>query len=103
LMIDKRAVSFGDRVQELVGKAGPRFGFHDTMEQDGETEQTAPGKEPRSRAAHKAYHLMAGEEEKLGRELARADGEWLVLDGSLGKDLHSWRDVPRFLGVTKSF
>jgi hypothetical protein len=87
----------------LVGNAGPRFGFHDTMEQDGETEQTSPGKEPRSRAAHKAHHLMAGEEEKLGRELARADGEWLVLDGSLGKDLHSWRDVSRFLGVTKSF
>lgn len=103
LMMDKKAVSFGDKVEELVQKAGERFRFHDTMEEDGETEKTSPGKEPRSRAAHKAHHIMAGEEEKLGRELVRGEGEWLVLDGSLGKDLHSWKDVPRFLGVTKSF
>ncbi len=103
LLMDKKAVSFGERVEELVKKAGPRFGFHDTMEEDGETEKTSPGKEPRSRAAHKAHHLMANEEEKLGRELEREDGQWLVLDGSLGKDLHSWRHVPQFLGVTKSF
>ena len=103
LMMDKKAVSFGDKVEELVQKAGERFRFHDTMEEDGETEKTSPGKEPRSRAAHKAHHIMTGEEEKLGRELMRGEGEWLVLDGSLGKDLHSWKDVPRFLGVTKSF
>jgi hypothetical protein len=103
LMLDKKAVSFGDTVEDLVRKAGPRFGFHDTMEEDGETEKSAPGKEPRSRAAHKAHHIMAGEEEKLGRELRREKNQWLVLDGSLGKDLHSWKDVPEFLGVTKSF
>jgi len=103
LMMDKKAVSFGDRVEELVKKAGERFHFHDTMEADGETERTSPGKEPRSRAAHKAHHIMAMEEEKLGRELKRETGEWLVLDGSLGKDLYAWRDVPCFLGVTKSF
>lgn len=103
LMMDKKAVSFGDRVEEIVAKAGPRFGFHDTMEEDGETEKSSPGKEPRSRAAHKAHHIMAGEEEQLGRALEREADQWLVLDGSLGKDLHSWRDVPRFLGVTKSF
>lgn len=103
LMLDKKAVSFGDRVEELVRQAGPRFDFHDTMEEDGETEKSAPGKEPRSRAAHKAHHIMAGEEEQLGRGLQRDKDQWLVLDGSLGKDLHSWKDVPQFLGVTKSF
>jgi len=103
LMMDKKAVSFGEKVEELLQKAGERFRFHDTMEEDGETERTSPGKEPRSRAAHKTHHIMTGEEEKLGRELVRGEGEWLVLDGSLGKDLHSWKNVLRFLGVTKSF
>lgn len=103
LMLDKKAVSFGDKVEDLIKKAGPRFGFHDTMEEDGETEKSSPGKEPRSRAAHKAYHIMAGEEERLGRDLQREKDQWLVLDGSLGKDLHSWKDVPQFFGVTKSF
>jgi hypothetical protein len=102
-MLDKKAVSFGDKVEQLVQEAGSRFGFHDTMEEDGETEKSSPGKEPRSRAAHKAHHLMAGEEEKLGRELSRGTNQWLVLDGSLGKDLHSWKDVPQFFGITKSF
>lgn len=103
LMMDKKAVSFGERVEELVKQAGPRFMFHDTLEEDGETEKTSPGKEPRSRAAHKAHHLMAQLEEELGRTLEREENQWLVLDGSLGKDLYSWREVPQFLGVTKSF
>jgi len=103
LMIDKKAVSFGDKVEELVAKAGPRFGFHDMMEKDGETEVTAPGKEPRSKAAHKAHHIMAQEEEELGRSLPRDKDQWLVLDGSLGKDLYRWTDVRKFFGVTKSF
>ncbi|MCL6446658.1 MAG: hypothetical protein K6U04_00670 [Armatimonadetes bacterium] len=103
LMMDKNAVSFGEKVQELVQRAGPGYAFHDTMEEDGETEQTAPGKEPRSRAAHKAHHLMAKLEDELGRSLERPDGHWLVLDGSLGKDLHAWKNVRHFLGVTKSF
>jgi hypothetical protein len=103
LMMDKKAVSFGDQVEELVGNAGSRFGFHDTMEEDGETEKSSPGKEPRSRAAHKAHHIMAGEEERLGRELPRQNDQWLVLDGNLGKDLHTWRTVSQFFGVTKSF
>ena len=66
LMLDKKAVSFGDRVEDLVNNAGPRFGFHDTMEKDGETEETSPGKEPRSRAAHKAHHIMAGRRGTFG-------------------------------------
>lgn len=103
LMLDKKAVSFGDKVEDLVKKAGPRFGFHDTMEEDGETEKTSPGKEPRSRAAHKAHHIMAGEEERLGRDLQREKDQWLILDGSVGKDLHSWKNVSQFFGVTKSF
>lgn len=103
LMLAKKAVSFGDKVEELVKKAGPTFDFHDTEELDGETEFSAPGKEPRSRAAHKAHHLMAKEEERLGRELPRDKDQWLVLDGSLGKDLYSWKNVPQFFGVTKSF
>lgn len=103
LMMNKTAVSFGDKVEDVVSRAGPTFGFHDTMEDDGETERTAPGKEPRVRAAHKAHHLMANEEQELGRSLHRKKGQWLALDGSLGKDLYSWRDVPEFIGVTKSF
>lgn len=103
LMMDKRAVSFGEEVQRLVERAGPLYAFHDTMEEDGETEVTAPGKEPRSRAAHKAHHLMARLEDEVGRALPRQEGQWLVLDGSLGKDLYLWRDVPEFIGVTKSF
>ena len=103
LMLDKNAVSFGDRIQQIVDQAGPRFGFHDTMEEDGETEKSAPGKEPRSRAAHKAHHIMAGEEERLGRSLERVRDQWLVLDGSLGKDLYTWKGVTQFFGITKSF
>jgi hypothetical protein len=103
LMMDKRRVSFGNRVEALVRQAGPRYDFLDTMERDGETEKTSPGKEPRSRAAHKAHHRMGMVEEELGRGLERTAGQWLVLDGSLGKDLHPWRDMPEFLGVTKSF
>lgn len=103
LMLDTSAVTFGERVEELVQQAGPGFAFHNTMEEDGETEKTSPGKDPRSRAAHKAHHIMAGEEEKLGRDLPRDSGHWLVIDGSLGKDWHAWKDVPSFFGVTKSF
>jgi hypothetical protein len=103
LMLDKKAVSFGDKVEEIVSHAGPQFAFHDTMEEDGETERSAPGKEPRSRAAHKAHHIMADEEQRLGRDLKRDVDQWLVLDGSLGKDLYSWKDVRQFFGVTKSF
>ena len=103
LMMDQKSVSFGDKVAELVARAGPRFGFHNLMEPDGETEQTSPGKEPRSRAAHKAHHVMAMAEEELGRLLPRDKDEWLVLDGNLGKDLYKWAEVKKFLGVAKSF
>jgi len=103
LMMDKKAVSFGDQVEEIIKKAGPRFAFHDTMEEDGETEKTSPGKEPRSRAAHKAHHLMAQLEEELGQGLPRKKDEWLVLDGSLGKDLYKWKEVKQYMGITKSF
>jgi len=103
LMLDKKAISFGDEVEELVKKAGPAFDFCDTMEEDGETEKSALGKDPRSRAAHKAHHIMAGVEDQLGRGLPREKDQWLVLDGNLGKDLYSWTQVPQFFGVTKSF
>lgn len=99
LMLDEKAVSFGERVRQMVESLGPNFAFCDTMEEDGET----PGKEPRSRAPHKAHHLMAEEEQKLGLGLSREDGHWLVLDGSLGKDLYKWRHISQYLGVTKSF
>jgi len=103
LMLDKKKVSFGDKVKELVESAGPRFVFHDTMQDDGESEKSSPGKEPRSRAAHKAHHLMAELEDELGRGLSRLAGDWLVVDGSLSKDLFRWKEVPQFFGVTKSF
>lgn len=103
LMMDARTVSFADEVKNKVAAAGSRFQFLDTMENDGESEKTAPGKEPRSRAAHKAHHAMAELEESLGRTLCRGPGQWLVLDGSLGKDLYRWKEVHEHLGVTKSF
>jgi hypothetical protein len=103
LMMDRNEVSFGEPVAEAVRAAGPRFRFLDTQEKDGETEQTAPGKEPRSRAAHKGHHAMGELEEELGRNLERPDGEWLVLDGNLGKDLYRWADVHNYLSVAKSF
>ncbi len=102
LMLDKSGLSFADEIERLVKEAGDRFGFVDLMERDPDTDATS-GREPRSRAAHKAHHQMAALEEELGREVQREHGEWLVLDGSLGKDLHSWHDVEEFLGVTKSF
>jgi hypothetical protein len=105
LLMDKRELSFGDQVEALVKQAGPRFRFHDTMEKDGETEVTSPGKEPRSRAAHKAHHLMSELEDELGHQLAREDNHWLVLDGSLSKDLYKWgKDEMQYcFGVAKSF
>ena len=102
LMMDKKAVSFGDGVEELVKKAGDRFDFCDLQEEDGETERTS-GKEPRSRAPHKAHHLMAKLEEELGRELPRDAGHWLLSDGNIGKDLYMWKDIPNVLWVNKSF
>jgi hypothetical protein len=102
LMMDKKSISFGERVEELVKKAGERFDFCDIQEEDGETERTS-GKEPRSRAPHKAHHLMAKLEEDLGRELDRTLDHWLVLDGNAGKDLYLWKDVPNLCWVNKSF
>ena len=102
LMLDKSALSFSHEVERLVSDAGDRFGFVDLMERDSDVDATS-GKEPRSRAAHKAHHEMATLEEELGRALARSPGDWLVLDGSLGKDLYAWTDIQEFLGVTKSF
>jgi len=103
LMMDKSALSFGDEIKRKVEEAGTRFRFVDVMEKDGESEVTAPGKEPRSRAAHKAHHQMSELEQELGKGLTREKGQWLVLDGSLGKDLYSWKDVPEYFGLTKSF
>jgi len=103
LMMDAKSVSFSEEVKRKVEAAGPRFQFLDTMEEDGESEKSAPGKEPRSRAAHKAHHAMAELEELLGRNLDRELDHWLVLDGSLGKDLYRWKHVENYFGVTKSF
>lgn len=103
LMMDRKSISFSDRIEQLIIAAGPGYAFCDLNEHDGETEVTSPGKEPRSKAAHKAHHLMSRLEEELGRELTRNEGEWLVLDGSLGKDLYRWKEIKNYFGLTKSF
>lgn len=103
LMMDKKSVSFGDQVEVLVKNAGDRFAFCDIQEHDGETERTSPGKEPRSRAPHKAHHLMAKLEEELGRELKRNKGHWLVMDGNAGKDLYMYKDIANICWLNKSF
>ncbi|HOX54373.1 MAG: hypothetical protein PHI86_03345 [Candidatus Omnitrophica bacterium] len=103
LMMDKKSVSFGDQVEELVKKAGDRFAFCDIQEEDGETERTSPGKEPRSRAPHKAHHLMAKLEEELGRDLKRGKNHWLIMDGNAGKDLYMYKDIPNICWLNKSF
>jgi hypothetical protein len=50
LMMNKKELSFGDRIQTAIERAGPHFAFHDCNERDGETERTSPGKDSRSRA-----------------------------------------------------
>jgi len=103
LMIEKGNLSFGEQVKALVENAGDRFGFCDIHDKDGETERTAPGKEARSKAPHKAHHLMAELEEQLGRSLHRDSAHWLLSDGNIGKDLYIWQGVPNVLWVNKSF
>lgn len=102
LLMDRDAVSFGPKVEEVVGRAGPRFEFVNLKEDDPYTQGTGV-KEPRSKAAHKANWRMRMLEWGIARELSRPDGRWLVLDGGLGSEFREWRDGRQFLGAAKSF
>jgi hypothetical protein len=103
LLMNKDEVSFGDEIERRVKAAGDRYVFVDLKEEDSQTDGIKAGKEPRSRAAHKANWIMRSVEKEIAEGLARKDGEWLMLDGGLGseyaKDCKEGKD---YAGVVKS-
>jgi hypothetical protein len=58
LLMNKEMISFGQQVEDAINGAGARFEFVDLKEQDPQTQGVQAGKEPRSRAAHKANWRM---------------------------------------------
>lgn len=103
LLMNKDELSFGQRVEDAARKAGPRYEFVDLKEQDQQTDAVNPGKEPRSRAAHKANWRMRILEGVIARNLSRNSGEWLILDGGLGSEyVKDWPEGKDYLGVVKS-
>jgi hypothetical protein len=102
LLMDRDAVSFGSRVEEIVSRAGAQFDFVPLKEDDPYTVGTGV-KEPRSKAAHKANWRMRMLEWQMARNLERPNGQWLVLDGGLGSEFREWSGGSQYLGVAKSF
>ncbi len=102
LLMDRDAVSFGPKVEEIVQQAGARFEFVNLKEDDAYTQGTGV-KEPRSKAAHKSNWRMRTLEWTIARGLSRLEDYWLVLDGGLGSEFREWRDGRQFIGVAKSF
>jgi hypothetical protein len=90
-------------VRDALAPTNGRFELLDLMERDPETDGVEAGKEPRSRAAHKANWQMRLLEIQMAQMLQVGAGEWLVLDGGLGNE---YLDNPpaggRFAGVVKS-
>lgn len=90
-------------VEDALAPSNGRFRLLDLRERDPETDGVQAGKEPRSRAAHKANWQMRRLEIEMAQELKATEDEWLVLDGGLGKE---YLDNPpangRFVGVVKS-
>lgn len=103
LLMDKNALSFGPQVEAAVKAAGERFEFVDAKEADAQTDGVEAGKEPRSRAAHRANWRMRMLEEQVARSLGRTPGQWLVLDGGLGSEYSKqWLEGLEYIGVVKS-
>jgi hypothetical protein len=103
LLMNKDEVSFGDEIERRVKAAGDRYAFVDLKEEDPQTEGIKAGKEPRSRAAHKANWIMRSVEKEIAEALLRADGDWLMLDGGLGSEYaKDWKEGKDYAGVVKS-
>jgi hypothetical protein len=103
LLMDKDAVSFGDKVERMVHAAGTHYLFVPLKEADPLSDGVEAGKQPRSRAAHKANWQMRKLEHQIARELQRDVGEWLALDGGLGSEyVKDWPEGKEYVGVVKS-
>ncbi|HEV2396598.1 MAG TPA: hypothetical protein VGS27_06640 [Candidatus Sulfotelmatobacter sp.] len=103
LLMNKDEVSFGDEIEKRVNQAGSRYVFVDLKEEDSQTDGIKAGKEPRSRAAHKANWIMRRVEKEIAEGLTRGDGEWLMLDGGLGSEYaKDWKEGKDYAGVVKS-
>jgi len=103
LLLNKSELSFGQAVEDAIVAAGPRYEFVDLKEEDQQTDGVNAGKEPRSRAAHKANWRMRVLEGDIARTLSRGPDEWLVLDGGLGSEyVKDWPEGKDYLGVVKS-
>lgn len=103
LLFNRDALSFGSQVEEALKKAGDRYGFVNLKEDDPQTEGVQAGKEPRSRAAHKANWQMRMLEKDIAVGLQRESEQWLMLDGGLGSEYaKDWPEGKEYLGVVKS-
>jgi hypothetical protein len=103
LLMNKDELSFGDEIEKRVRAAGDRYEFVNLKEEDQQTEGIQAGKEPRSRAAHKANWVMRGVEKQIAEGLRRSDGEWLMLDGGLGSEYaKDWKEGKEYAGIVKS-
>jgi hypothetical protein len=103
LLMDQDALSFGEKVKKTVEAAGSRFEFVNLKEADPLSDGTEAGKQPRSRAAHKANWRMRMLESLIGRNLVRSPSDWLMLDGGLGSEyVKDWPEGKEYLGVVKS-
>jgi hypothetical protein len=103
LLMNKESVSFGQAVADAIKNAGEQYEFVDLKETDPQTDGVQAGKEPRSRAAHKANWRMRRVEQSIAEALDRPVNSWLLLDGGLGSEyVEDWPDGRQFLGVVKS-
>ncbi len=103
LLMNKSELSFGQQVEDAIAAAGTRYEFVDLKQEDQQTDGVNAGKEPRSRAAHKANWRGRGLEGDIARSLSRGPDEWLVLDGGLGSEyVKDWPEGKDYLGVVKS-
>jgi hypothetical protein len=103
LLLNKDELSFGQQIEDAIRRAGPRYEFVDLKEEDQQTDGVHAGKEPRSRAAHKANWRMRILEQSIAKELERNPNEWLVLDGGLGSEYaKDWPEGKEYIGVVKS-
>jgi hypothetical protein len=103
LLLSQDQLSFGQQIADAVKAAGTRYEFVDLKEGDQQTDGIQAGKEPRSRAAHKANWRMRVLEQDIARNLEREPGQWLVLDGGLGSEYaKDWPEGKEYIGVVKS-
>jgi hypothetical protein len=103
LLFNRDELSFGPQVEKLIAEAGDNFGFVNLKEDDPQTSGVHAGKEPRSRAAHRANWQMRILEKEIALGLDRKPSEWLMLDGGLGSEYaKDWPEGKEYLGVVKS-